>query len=84
MKGDFTRATFDRRRHYSGVRMQQGRVQIDADWNEQIDLTRARIEIEARDLIGGCGAPMHDDGFRIVTDPSALSATEAARPGNAN
>ncbi|MCX6048065.1 MAG: DUF6519 domain-containing protein, partial [Chloroflexi bacterium] len=39
MKGDFTRSTFKPAKHYSSVRMQQGRVQLDADWNEQIDLT---------------------------------------------
>ena len=35
MPGDYSRNTFDPRRHYSGVLMQQGRVQLDADWNEQ-------------------------------------------------
>ena len=35
MKGDFSRNTFDPGNHYSAVLMQQGRVQVDADWNEQ-------------------------------------------------
>ena len=55
MKGDFTRSTFKPEKHYSGVRMQQGRVQLDADWNEQIDITAHRTEAEAVDVIGGCG-----------------------------
>ena len=38
LKGDFTRNTFKKEKHYSGVRMQQGRVQLDADWNEQVDI----------------------------------------------
>jgi hypothetical protein len=38
MKNDLTRSTFRRERHYSSVRMQQGRVQLDADWNEQLDI----------------------------------------------
>ena len=38
MKGDFTRVTFRSRNHYRGVLQQQGRVQLDADWNEQVDL----------------------------------------------
>ncbi len=84
MKGDFTRSTFRRRNHYSSVRMQQGRVQLDADWNEQVDLTRDRIETEAADLIGGCGAPLHADGFRPVETAADLTAEEAARPGNAS
>ena len=41
MKGDFTRFSFDPAKHYSGVRMQQGRVQLDADWNEQQSITPA-------------------------------------------
>ena len=63
MKGDFTRSTFRPDKHYSGVRMQQGRVQLDADWNEQIDIAAHRAETETIDVIGGCGAPMHDAGF---------------------
>ncbi len=35
MKGDFSRLTFDPRKNFSSVLMQQGRVQLDADWNEQ-------------------------------------------------
>ena len=66
MKGDFTRSTFKPRKHYSGVRMQQGRVQLDADWNEQIDIAAHRTETEAIDVIGGCGAPMHNAGFALT------------------
>ena len=42
MKGDFSRDTFNPRKHYAGVLMQQGRVQIDADWNEQQSIARYR------------------------------------------
>ena len=34
MAGDYTRATFKPRRDHAGVLMQQGRVTLDADWNE--------------------------------------------------
>jgi hypothetical protein len=63
MKGDFTRTTFDAKCHFSSVRMQQGRVQLDADWNEQLDIAAHRVETEARDLIGRCGGPLHDAGL---------------------
>ena len=66
MKGDFTRSTFRPDKHYSGVRMQQGRVQLDADWNEQLDIVAHRTETEAIDVIGGCGAPMHYAGFSLT------------------
>ena len=35
MRGDFSRDTFDPVKHFSRVLQQQGRVQLDADWNEQ-------------------------------------------------
>lgn len=65
MKSDISRQTFNSKKHYKSVRMQQGRVQIDADWNEQSDITIHRIETEALDLIGGCGGPMHNAAFGI-------------------
>ena len=35
MSGDYSRKTYDPHDNFTGVRMQQGRVQLDADWNEQ-------------------------------------------------
>ena len=72
MKGDFSRQTFAARKHYTGVLMQQGRVQLDADWNEQGAIVRYRNETEAIDVIGGCGAPIHAAGFEITTDGKTL------------
>ena len=40
MKGDFTRFTFDPTKLYSSVLLQQGRVLLDAEWNEQVDIER--------------------------------------------
>ena len=65
MKGDFSRNTFDPRNHYCGVLMQQGRVQIDADWNEQLRIQRHLRETAYRDIIGACGAPHDGGGFQI-------------------
>jgi hypothetical protein len=73
MKGDFSRQTFDRRRHYSGVLMQQGRVQTDADWNEQEQMLRRRTQVEARDVIGRCGGPEGNAGFGITIEAGKLS-----------
>jgi hypothetical protein len=73
MKGDFSRDTFDPGRHYSGVLMQQGRVQLDADWNEQQNIHRHRMTTEARDVIGVSGAPLHSPGFKITTAPDSKS-----------
>jgi hypothetical protein len=68
MKGDFTRMTFDPRKHYSSVRMQQGRVQIDSDWNEQEDIRSHRERTLARDAFGSCGGPVDNAGFGITYD----------------
>lgn len=66
MKGDFTRLTFNPKKHFSSVRMQQGRVQLDADWNEQIDIGLYRERMATRDIIGTCGAPINNPGFVLT------------------
>lgn len=68
MKADLSRQTFDPKKHYTAVVMQQGRVQVDADWNEQQAIHNYRIQTETKDLIGKCGAPAQDAGFKIVID----------------
>lgn len=72
MKGDFTRDIFKKEKHYSSIRMQQGRVQLDADWNEQQDITTNRIETETKNVIGKCGAPLHEGGFKLVLKDNSL------------
>ena len=69
MKGDFSRSTFEPAKHYSSVRMQQGRVQLDADWNEELDITAHRIATETIDVIGPTGAPQDGGGFKIGLTP---------------
>lgn len=59
--GDISRNTFDRKKHYTSVRMQQGRLQLDSDWNEQADIQRYLEQIQIRDCIGLSGAPQADD-----------------------
>ena len=66
MKGDFSRCTHDESKRYSGVLMQQGRVLLDADWNEQVQIGQHRTETEAIDVIGRCGAPQDNAGFGIT------------------
>jgi hypothetical protein len=52
VKGDFTRSTFQPDKHYCSVRLQQGRVQLDADANEQADIAAYRDETASLDVIG--------------------------------
>ena len=66
MKADLTRSTFRQERHYSAVRMQQGRVQLDADWNEQVDIAAHLDETTRIDVIGRCGMPEDAAGFEVA------------------
>lgn len=65
MKGDFSRSTFDASKHYTSVRMQQGRVQVDADWNEQADIVAHQQRTLVQNLLGAAGFPAPADGFAI-------------------
>ena len=65
MRGDFSRSTFDPKQHYTTVRMQQGRMQLDADWNEQMDILLHLLRVQAQDLLGPYGAPARSAGFAI-------------------
>lgn len=51
-RGDFTRDTFAPLRHFTRVLMQQGRVQLDADWNEQVSILLHLTRTLAADLLG--------------------------------
>src|SRR6266536_5386556 len=66
MKGDFTVLRFRPAKHYSGVRQQQGRVQTDADWNEQADVQAHRDQTTALDVVGPAGAPVDRAGFGLT------------------
>lgn len=73
MKADFSRATFDPRKHYRRVLMQQGRVEVDADPNEQVAIDAHIAGTTGRDVIGPSGVPAQpdgtpSDGFRIALD----------------
>ena len=65
MRGDYSRLRFRASDHYSGVRLQQGRVQLDADWNEQVDIDAYRAEQTALDVIGPSGFPFEGGGFEL-------------------
>jgi hypothetical protein len=77
MKGDFTRNTFRRDKHYSSVRMQQGRVQLDADWNEQLDIQAYRYGATHGDVIGYCGGPKGNDAGGNALAGFEISAADA-------
>ena len=65
MKGDFSRLSFDAAKQYSSVRMQQGRVHLDADWNEWGEMVLHRRRLAQRDIVGPAGGPQGNAGFKI-------------------
>ena len=68
MKGDFTRTTFDPNKHYSQVLMQQGRVQLDADWNEQSAIMLNGLRSFITDLVGPSWAVKNGFDIGIVDE----------------
>jgi hypothetical protein len=78
MQGDFSRSTFDPRKHFSAVLTQQGRVRLDSDDNEQAAILLRSIRALAADVIGPAGYPEAPDGtsgFRIDVADKDLSIT---------
>jgi hypothetical protein len=67
MKGDFARVTFDPARHYNRVFQQQGRVLLEADWNEQAGIQLHLLHTLIRDLVGPCWAV--GNGFAMTPQP---------------
>lgn len=71
--GDFSqdskiRLAHSIKKHYVGVRMQQGVPILDADWNEMEDLRKHELYELFTQFIGS-GVPTGSDGFRIMETP---------------
>lgn len=62
--GNFSRDTFDKLKHYVGVRLQQGVPLVDADWNEQEDIRKYELQAFIKWFIGD-GVPSGNNGFLI-------------------
>src|SRR5918993_4606130 len=75
MSGDYTRFTHDPRKRYASVLMQQGRVQLDSDWNEAAGIERRRLRLLSLDSFGPVGVPYltTPDAFLIGPLPGDLS-----------
>jgi hypothetical protein len=85
MKGDFSRVTFDSSKHFSRVLMQQGRVQLDSEWNEQSAIVQHFLRTLAADLIGPFGGT--GQSFEIFTkakdpDEETLLREASLLPGS--
>src|SRR5437588_8487346 len=64
MGSDRARVSYDEQRQYRAVIMQQGRVTVEADWNEEWQILNEEIRKDVLDIVGPCGTP--DDGYDVV------------------
>jgi hypothetical protein len=64
---------------FSRVLQQQGRVSLDADFNEHGEIDRHRLRTLARDIIGPCGGPRDAAGFGITVDAGGRLVIGAGR-----
>jgi hypothetical protein len=71
MGSDRARITYDPHQHYRSVVMQQGRVTLEADWNEAQQISEEELRRETLDIVGPAGTP--DDGYRVVIPPPSTS-----------
>ncbi len=75
MTFDNSRFTFDPRKNYSGVVMQQGRVQLDADWNEWLAEIARRIQAGTLDIMGHAVYPATTPWAFLITAASGATNT---------
>ena len=75
MSFDCSRFPFRPEHNFSGVVMQQGRVQLDSDWNEWLAEISRRIQAGTLDTFGGAVVPSTTPNAFFVTLTSATTAT---------
>src|SRR5262245_49581448 len=83
MPGDYSRISDQPKKRFSALLMQQGRVQLDADWNESVAILKRRIETEANDVFGPAAVPRATtpDAFKIGFTTTAGKADLTIAPG---
>lgn len=81
MQGDFSRQTFNPKKHYRKVNTQMGRVSADADPNEQRSIDEFVLDTETQDIIGACGAPKPANGGGFAIGVSGDGTDLTISPG---
>jgi hypothetical protein len=81
MKGDFSRFTYSPLNNYLGILKQQGRVDLDSDWNEQTEIISEYLRQLTSDILGHFAVPLAAND--ITNDNSqALKITDySSGPG---
>jgi hypothetical protein len=82
MGGDYSRRRFDKNQDFSAVLNQQGRVQLDSDWNEFSDILSRRIRAETVGVMGPAVVPTEGGpnagAFEIKPNAATTSFTIGA------
>ncbi len=74
MSSDISRQRFNPKNDFQNVLMQQGRVQLDAEWNEWNEILDRRWRSETIDIIGRCVVPLETpEGFEIQLSGGAMT-----------
>jgi len=68
MPSDIARVSYDKKQQYRSVVWQQGRVTVEADWNEAKDISTEELRQETLEIVGPSGTP--DNGYAITLGPS--------------
>ena len=71
MAGDRARVSYDPSRKWRGLIAQQGRVTVEADWNEAAAIGAERDRLLTLDVVGTVGTP--DGGYVVTAIPAAGS-----------
>jgi hypothetical protein len=64
MGSDRARISYDPNQQYRSVVMQQGRVTLEADFNEELAIAGEELREETLDIVGPSGTP--DDGYSVT------------------
>ena len=64
MGSDRARVSYDPSRHWRGVVYQEGRVTLEADWNEAETIADEGNREQLLDIVGPSGTP--DNGYQVV------------------
>ena len=82
MSFDLSRIRFDARKDFFGLVVQQGRIQLDAEWNEWVAQLGRRLQAGTLDTFNGNVVPrITPDGFRIQASGGALSIGQSVSSG---
>lgn len=64
MGSDRARISYDQQQQYRAVVAQQGRVTLEADWNEAQQIASEEMREEVLDFVGSSGTP--DNGYEVI------------------